>query len=137
MAKDPVQRLADELKSLSDAELAARHNNSGPGSLTIILADKEFERRARVEQHELNMKLMAEQERWMKSTAKVSAWVTLAAALIGATAGVLLTFWLQGTPPPMKSEPQKTQVQTQSEPSTSIDRKEKPESVPSNPPKSN
>lgn len=90
-----TKETAERMKDMSDDELARVLAIDAGQRPNVVLAQQEFKRRARLIQHDLNLKLLAEQERWMKSTTKITAWTTSAATLIGAAAGVILTFWLK------------------------------------------
>ena len=60
------KRLAELHQSRTDEELVSTKANHVEGSLEAIWANRKLELRARLHQHELNLKLLAEQECWMK-----------------------------------------------------------------------
>ncbi len=130
---EETRRLSELIRGYTDEELTTFRSNRIEGSIDVILADKEFERRARLAQHELDRKLMLEQVGWMKFASKLTAASTLIAAIVGAAAGALITFWLQPTAPSMQSGPQTPRVQQQSETLMRGDLKDKATSVPSKP----
>jgi len=103
---------SDDLRNKSDDELAQILVNKIETSLPAILVNKEFERRAQIAQHKLDLQLLLEQVRWMKFTAIIAGVMTL----IGAIAGAILSFWLQGNPKPQQARylPQRTQQETSS-----------------------
>jgi hypothetical protein len=74
------------LKEKSADELAKLQAGYRPGSDHWILAEKEWDRRARKEQHELDLALILKQVRWMK----YSVMASVIAALLGAAIGALL-----------------------------------------------
>lgn len=86
-------RMIDEddfdLKQMSDLKLAQFKQGMREDNPRAVLVEKEFERRAREEQHKLDLKLIAEQVRWMK----FSVVAVIAAAVIAA----LLTYFLSNT----------------------------------------
>jgi len=111
----------DDIKNTPLKQLAEQRyglDNNHPDS---ILIDNEIERRKRSHQHELDLDLVAKQVRWMKW----STLATVAAALIGATVGALVTFWLQHNPQPRQPESPTQPAQQQSGELTSVDRTEK------------
>jgi hypothetical protein len=74
-----------DCEKLSIDELAAirpRYNNS-PGA---VLIDNEIDRKKRVHQHELDIKLVARQSKWTM--------ISIAATLIGVILGAYLTYYL-------------------------------------------
>lgn len=77
------------LKKMSDLELAEFKQGMREDHPRAVLVEKEFERRAREEQHKLDLDLIAKQVRWMK----FSVMAAIAAAVIGA----LLTYFLSRT----------------------------------------
>jgi len=137
MADAELQKLADDLKRKSDADLAAFRADKNDTSLYAILADKEFARRDRLRQHELDLKLIARQVRWMK----FAAIAMLVAAIVGGAAGAALTYWLQKSPPQVQSTPPQVQstppaAKAQQQKGRAMSGpKEKAESVPSRTPK--
>jgi hypothetical protein len=122
--------LAEEIRKMPDEELAAFRADKLDSSIYAILADKEFERRERLQQHQLDRRLIAEQVQWMKFTAILGVVGTIAGTIIG----VFLTYLLQDKPSPKQSEPPPRSSQQESAPSASVDRTEKAESVPSKSP---
>lgn len=91
MNRDDLKTLSDDFRKRTDDELAEIRTNKIDTSLHAILIDKEFERRARIAQHELDLQLVLKQVQWMKFAAILGAIATL----IGGIAGAILTFWLQ------------------------------------------
>ena len=71
---------------MSDQELASWQAEWKQNSNFHILAEKEWERRARERQHELDLALMFKQVRWMK----YSVMASVIAALLGAIVGAIL-----------------------------------------------
>jgi hypothetical protein len=97
-----LKLLAHDLSKKSDEELAAFRANKVDTSEYAILADKEFEKRARQKQHELERELLAEQHKldlelvikqvhWMQ----FSAILGVAGTIVGAIVGAVLTVWLR------------------------------------------
>jgi hypothetical protein len=124
---EDAEQLADRLRSHTDAQLASAKADRTPGNLQVILVDREIARRERLHQHELDLKLIAEQVRWMKFTAILGPVTTI----IGIIVGALLTFWLQQSQPPRQLQKELQPAPQQSGASTSGDHTEKAESVPS------
>ena len=93
--KEEAEKLNQQFKGLTDEHLLSLMANRVPGSIDAIMAKRELTRRERLEQYELNLKLVAEQERWMKSTTKLTAVYTTVSTLAGAAVGALLTWWLK------------------------------------------
>ena len=81
-----AQEIIDRLRNSTDGELATlRATQKGGGHLLSgILIDQEIARRERLHQHELALTLIADQVRWMKFTAILTAAATLIAAVVGA-----------------------------------------------------
>jgi hypothetical protein len=129
-----LKELAEELRKKSDDELVRFQGQNENVADYRILAEKEFQRRERLEQHKLDLELMAKQVRWMKFAAILTASFSIIAAIVGAIAGAILTLWLQDKPSPKQSESLPRSSQQESAPSTSVDRTEKTESVPSKSP---
>jgi hypothetical protein len=132
---EETRRIAEMIRNYSEEELTSFRANAKENSFEVILAEREFERRAREAQHTLDLRLIGEQVRWMKFAAMLTAAATLIGAIVGGTAGAILTWWLQRNPPQARLQP--SAPAQESEPSSSVDRKGKAESVPSKPPKSN
>jgi hypothetical protein len=78
-----------DLKKMSDLELAEYKQGIREDNPRVILVNIEFERRSRLEQHKLDLVLIAKQVRWMK----FSVIAAIAAAIISA----LLTYILTST----------------------------------------
>jgi hypothetical protein len=96
---------SEELKKLSPEELAETRWGYKDNTPVAILIEKEFERRARIEQHELDLKLVLKQVRWMK----FSVIATILSALLGIILGAYLQRnWptIQPTMPKQLIEPQ-------------------------------
>lgn len=127
---EPTRKLAEDLRNISLEDLAIFRADKLEGSLPVILADKEFERRARLEQHKLDLDLVFEQVRWMKFTAILASVTTLLGAIVGA----ILTFWLQKNPPIKQSQLPTRSSQQETGASTSVHGIEKAVSVPHQPP---
>jgi len=72
------------LPDKDDEELAVRGERNDPLSAEGILLDKEWKRRLMKEQHELDLKLIAKQVRWMKFSAILGVLAVLAGAIVGA-----------------------------------------------------
>jgi len=62
MSDADLRKVSNDLKGKSDENLAAFRAGKPDNSIYAILADKEFERRERVKQHELDRKLITEDE---------------------------------------------------------------------------
>jgi hypothetical protein len=129
-----LKELEETLKKMPDDELVRFQGQHENNAQYRILAEKEFQRRERAEQHELDLNLIADQVRWMKFSAILSAAAAIVAAIVGAIGGAILTFWLQSKLLQRQLELQPRSSQQESAPSTSVDRKEKAESVPSKTP---
>jgi hypothetical protein len=56
----------------------------------LILSEQEWQRRTRVEQHDLNIKLLEEQARIMKSGNRTIAIFTITATLLGSIVGAVV-----------------------------------------------
>ena len=82
---------SDELKNISDSELATIQASNHHQSEEYILAEKEWQRRERLKQHELDLVLMSKQVRAMK----FSAILGVVAVLAGAIVGAIIAPWLQ------------------------------------------
>ena len=89
-----TKEMAERMRDMPEDDLA-KIQATESGRPNEVLAQQEFQRRARKAQHDLNLELLREQEGWMKSASKFNAWTNVAAALIGAAVGVLLTSWLK------------------------------------------
>jgi hypothetical protein len=125
-----LKELADELRKKSDDELVRFQGQHENVADYRILAEKEFQRRERQEQHKLDLELIVEQGQWLKFSAILGILGTIAGAIIGA----VLIYWLQDKPSPKQSESPPRSSQQESAPSTSVDRTKKAESVPSKSP---
>lgn len=75
-----------KLSDMTDNELAQWQAGWKPGTENHILAEKEWARRERIAQHDLDLELIAKQVRWMK----YSIIASVISALIGAVVGSLL-----------------------------------------------
>lgn len=122
-----AQEIIDRLRNSTDGELATlRAAQKGGGHLLSgILIDQEIARRERLHQHELDLKLIADQVRWMKFTAIITAAATLIAAVVGAIAGAVLAYWLQPVLRQLQSVPPVSKSLQQNDSPTAPDRKEK------------
>jgi len=87
MNPDDLKKISDDIRKYSHEDLAQTRTNKIDTSLLAILIDKEFERRARLEQHQLDLQLIAKQVRWMK--------FSVAATIISALLGVIVGAYLQ------------------------------------------
>ena len=135
MNNKELAELAERVRAMSGAELVAfRSGQSEYTSVHTIFFEKEFERRERLEQRKLDLKLMAERVRWRKSAARLTAGASIVAAIVGAIAGATLALWLQPNPTLKQSESPPRSTQQESVPSEAVDRTEKAESVPSKSP---
>jgi len=130
MKPDKRKTLIEQVRRMSDGELVDFRANKIDTSVDAIVADREFEHRARVHQHDLDLDLLFKQGRWMK----FSAMATAAATLIGTIVGALLTFWLQSNPQPKQPESPRRPAQEQTGQTSSVDRIEKAVPVPFDPP---
>lgn len=92
----------EDFKKLSDEEFYNSPPMPGDCYEKSILYPIEVARRQRLHQHELDLKLLHEQSKMMKSSNRLIAIVTILAALIGAITGAVLQDQLT----------QKTQVTT-------------------------
>jgi hypothetical protein len=118
MNNKELAELAERVRAMSDAELVAfRSGQSEYTSVQTIFFEKEFERRERLEQHKLDLKLMAEQVRWTKFAVRLTAGAAIVAAIVGTIAGVLLALWLQPSPTPKQPELPPRSTQQESAPS--------------------
>jgi hypothetical protein len=132
---DRAKELTELLKGYTTEAIVTFTANRLPDSLEVLLANRELAQRdahhARSEQHELDLKLIAEQVRWMKFTAILGAVTTI----IGTILGVLLTIWLQRDPPIKQQEIGNAQLSSNPAHRHRAIIK-KAESVPSKPPES-
>jgi hypothetical protein len=105
----------------NDVRLAELRANKPIDSARAILIDKEFERRARIEQHKLDLQLMTQQVRWMK--------FAVIATILSALLGVILGAYLQRNWPidqqqkPLQSIQEKTSVYPSAHPAITNDAK--------------
>jgi hypothetical protein len=76
--------VAEDLKNKSDDELARWQAGWKQHGHHHILAQKEWERRARERQHELDLALMFKQVQWMKYSVVASVIAALLGAIVGA-----------------------------------------------------
>jgi hypothetical protein len=114
-----------DLSQKTDDELAKWQAGWNTSSHYYLLAEKEWERRARIEQHNLNLHLTQEQTKMLKSSLQTSAKVTIAATLIGAIVGAVVQAIL---PEMIRKAPKTTTQQTtqpETKPVTSVARPEK------------
>ncbi len=82
---------SDDCKKLHDDELAKERAGIGSNSQKAILIDIEIAHRARIHQHELDLKLIGIQSKSLK----ISTIITAACTIAGAVVGTLLTILLQ------------------------------------------
>jgi hypothetical protein len=123
-----VESWIDSLRKMDDVELASTKADRLPNDKVVTLVNQEFGRRERVHQHELNAQLIANQVRWMTFSMILGS----AATIIGGIVGIVLALSLQKTPSSALTPTPTRSTQQQNDPSTSVDRNEKPKSVPSN-----
>ena len=87
-------QLVDTLKKMSDSELTKYQSGWKFGCESYLLADREWQRRERIKQHEFNKEelelqhqknteLVKEQVKWVKYSAIVTGTATILAALLG------------------------------------------------------
>ena len=118
MNNKELAELAERVRVMSDAELVAfQSGQSEYTSVQTIFFEKEFERRERLEQHKLDLKLMAERLRWMKFAVILTAGASIIAAIVGAIAGAILALWLQPILTPKQPELPPRSTQQESAPS--------------------
>lgn len=104
------EQFAEDIRKYSDIQLAELRGGIKDGTPRAILIDKEFETRARIKQHELDLKLIARQVRWMK--------FAVIATILSTLLGVILGAYLQRNWPiaqqqkPAQSIQEKTAVST-------------------------
>ena len=121
MNPEDLKTLSEDIKKRSHEELAQIRTNKIDTSLHAILIDKEFERRARIAQHELDLQLVLKQVRWMK--------FSVLATIISALLGVIVGAYLQRNWPSLQSQTisrsveQKTAVSPSVHPKALIDEK--------------
>lgn len=90
------------LKTLSDEEVAKLMVSPNDDYISLLAA-QESDRRGRLYQHELDIKLMARQVRWMKFSAIIG--------VVGSLAGVYLGTYLEHNWPQTQQPISKIQVQ--------------------------
>ncbi len=76
--------ISDDLKNKSDDELAQFQADMRGRVEYEILIERDWERRARIKQHELDIELMCKQVRSMRFAAILGVIATLVGAIIGA-----------------------------------------------------
>jgi hypothetical protein len=86
--------ISDDLKNKTDDELAKFQADIRGRVEYDILIEKEWERRARIKQHELDVKLMTKQV----NAVKFSAILGVAAVIAGAIVGASLQYMLREPP---------------------------------------
>lgn len=91
MKEDQFAKDIKDTEKYNDTRLAELRGGIADGTPRAILIDKEFEHRTRLKQHELDLKLIAGQVRWMK----FAVFATIFAALLGAIVGAILQETLQ------------------------------------------
>ena len=79
-----METVSGNLKKKSDDRLADWQSQFHPNSDTYILAEKEWQRRERLEQHELDLKILREQTKWMKFSAALGVVAVIVGAILGA-----------------------------------------------------
>lgn len=91
----------DRLINMSDDELAKFQEGCQPDSYPYIIAEKEWQRRERIEQHKLDLDLINKQVKWMK----FSAILGVVSVIIGAVVGAYLQKnWSQQPQPTIQQE---------------------------------
>jgi len=90
--------IADDLKKLDDDTLASHIVSLRQETQHSLLAKWEWERRKLAQQHEYDRKLITEQVRWMKYSARMAVASALIGAIIGAVLLAILSWWLSGWP---------------------------------------
>ena len=125
-----AKELTENLRKMSAEDLADFQAAQATVPQYAILAEKEFERRARQEQHKLDLELVVKQGQWMKFSAILGIVGTIAGAIIGA----LLIYSLQDKPPPKQLESPRRASQQEKVPAKTANHTEKAESVPSKSP---
>ncbi len=92
-----MEKYIKELESLSPVKLAAEKGRTDANTNTQrgVLIDNEIERRKRIHQHELDLKLIAMQEKSMKTSSIITAICTISGAVAGAILTVLLQWLLK------------------------------------------
>ena len=124
---------SEKYRGMSDDDLAKVQEGLHEPTLENILIEREWLRRDRIAQHELDLDLVLRQVRWMKFAAILGAAMTLT----GAIAGAILTSWLSSTPQLWQEKNKTPKVQSQTSSSTAVDYKEKDVLAPSQPPVKN
>ncbi len=88
--KNEIQNSKD-CEKLSIDELARERSGAASNCTRAVLIDNEIERKKRIHQHELDLKLIEMQSKSMKTSNIIIAISTIAGAIVGA----LLTAWLR------------------------------------------
>lgn len=88
--KKEIQNSKD-CENLSIDDLAELRAGIADNSQKAVLIDNEIDRKKRIHQHELDLKLLNKQAKLMKTSNIIIAISTIAGAIVGA----LLTFWLR------------------------------------------
>ncbi len=101
-----------DLTKMTEFELARYQMGWKEHTESFRLADLEWKRRERNEQHDLNLKLLGEQSRIMKSSNRTIAIFTITATLLGSIAGAVV----QATLPEMMKKPPKATTQQNTQP---------------------
>ncbi|MDQ7838801.1 MAG: hypothetical protein RDU59_09990 [Thermodesulfobacteriota bacterium] len=94
-----------DLTIMSDLQLAEYKQGCREDNPRAVLVEKEFERRARLEQHKLDLILIGKQVQWMKFSAILGVVAALVGAIIGAYLAVKMPEFLKKQPQ-QKSESQ-------------------------------
>lgn len=116
----------DNIKDIPLEKLAEQRYGLMDTAPNAILIDNEIERQKRMHQHQLDLDLVMKQVRWMK--------FSVLAGVLSALLGVILGWLLQRNWPPAQPQNITPKVQSETSSSTSVDRKEKVVTVPSEPP---
>lgn len=103
-----------DLTKMTEFELARYQMGWKEHTESFRLADLEWKRRERNEQHNLNLQLLEEQAKIMKSSNRTIAIFTITATLLGSIAGAVV----QATLPELMKKPPKTPAQQSTQPDT-------------------
>ena len=82
--------ITDDLKKLTDDELAVRIVGLNCETQQSLLAKWEWERRKLEQQHKFNRAILSEQVKWMKFAAILSAVAIIAGTILGAILTIVL-----------------------------------------------
>jgi hypothetical protein len=113
---------SDKFSNMSDDKLAEVQDGLLGNPRENILIENEWRRRERIEQHKLDLDLVAKQVRWMK--------FSVFAGIISALLGVILGWFLQRHWPASQPQNAKSPIQSRTSSSTAVDRKETNVAIP-------